>query len=109
MEKYQMNRPYSRPYQTTCGMQRSQMSDCMSVRTMPQNRSDSSSCRSTMPERTGSATEMFSHTDHLALAMAYVPCQKFENTYDLCYALKAGSIFPELCKPFCGKRGVRRC
>ncbi|MBP7906433.1 MAG: spore coat associated protein CotJA, partial [Blautia sp.] len=24
------------------------------------------------------------------------------------YALSVGTIFPQLCKPFCGKRGIRR-
>lgn len=40
------------------------------------------------------------------IAMAYVPWQRFAQTYDLCKALRAGTIFPELDKPFCGKRGV---
>lgn len=41
----------------------------------------------------------------LPLAMAYVPWQTFHHTFDLCKALHVGTIFPELCKPFCGKRG----
>ena len=40
------------------------------------------------------------------LAMAYVPWQRFGQTYDLSKALYTGTIFPELDKPFCGKRGV---
>lgn len=40
------------------------------------------------------------------IAMAYVPWQRFGQTYDLSKALRAGTIFPELDKPFCGKRGV---
>ncbi|HIY02554.1 MAG TPA: spore coat associated protein CotJA [Candidatus Blautia faecipullorum] len=51
---------------------------------------------------------MYEHVDHMEPAMAYVPCQKFTDTYDLCYALSVGTIFPQLCRPFCGKRGVRR-
>ena len=39
------------------------------------------------------------------LAMAYVPWQRFGQTYELSKALCAGTIFPELDKPFCGKRG----
>ncbi len=39
------------------------------------------------------------------IAMAYVPWQRFGQTYDLSKALCAGTIFPELDKPFCGKRG----
>lgn len=38
-------------------------------------------------------------------AMGYVPDQIFCKTYDLCKALKVGTIFPELHKPFCGKGG----
>ncbi|WP_448781825.1 spore coat associated protein CotJA [Blautia sp.] len=40
--------------------------------------------------------------------MAYVPCQEFTANFPLQYALNVGTIFPQLCKPFCGKRGVRR-
>lgn len=43
--------------------------------------------------------------NNLPLAMAYVPWQTFHHTFDLCKALQAGTVFPELCKPFCGKRG----
>ena len=42
------------------------------------------------------------------VAMAYVPCQNFAMTYDLSYALKVGTVFPQLCKPFCGKRGKQK-
>lgn len=53
-------------------------------------------------------TDIYRHVDHLPLAMAYVPMQRFENTFNLCKALQVGTIFPELCKPFCGKRGGGR-
>ena len=49
---------------------------------------------------------MYQHLEHLPVAMAYVPYQKFSDIYDTCYALKVGTIFPVLCKPFCGKRGM---
>ena len=39
------------------------------------------------------------------VVMAYVPYQSFTSAYDLNYALSVGTIFPQLCKPFCGKRG----
>lgn len=39
------------------------------------------------------------------LAMAYVPYQKWENTYPENTALAAGTIFPSLCLPFTGNRG----
>ncbi|MCI7108011.1 MAG: spore coat associated protein CotJA [Agathobacter sp.] len=35
--------------------------------------------------------------------MAYVPWQMFTKTYDPKQALMAGTIFPELDKPFTGK------
>lgn len=39
-------------------------------------------------------------------AMAYVPWQgAFGETFEPCRALQLGTIFPALCKPFCGKRG----
>lgn len=50
-------------------------------------------------------TCIYTHADELPLTMAYVPCQKFSDTFSLCKGLEMGTIFPELCKPFCGKRG----
>lgn len=40
-------------------------------------------------------------------AMAYVPFQIFEKTFEPKQALKAGTIFPELYKPFLGGKGGR--
>ena len=37
-----------------------------------------------------------------ALAMAYVPNQQFGEVYEPCAALIAGTLFPDLDKPFCG-------
>lgn len=42
------------------------------------------------------------------LAMAYVPIQEFDQVYEPMQALRAGTIFPELNKPFTGRRGMRR-
>ncbi|HIV34452.1 MAG TPA: spore coat associated protein CotJA [Candidatus Blautia intestinigallinarum] len=42
----------------------------------------------------------------MPVAMAYVPIQKYEKPYELSYALCVGTIFPALCKPFCGRRGI---
>ena len=39
------------------------------------------------------------------LAMAYVPIQTLENIYDPSYALKRGTLFPELDKPWHPKMG----
>ena len=44
----------------------------------------------------------------MVLAMAYVPWQKFEKTYEPQMALKKGTIFPELDKPFWGRRGMKK-
>lgn len=44
----------------------------------------------------------------LPLAMAYVPWQRWGQTYELDKALQVGTIFPELHKPFLGKRGACR-
>lgn len=41
----------------------------------------------------------------LPLAMAYVPWQRWNQTYELDKALMCGTLFPELNKPFYGKRG----
>lgn len=40
------------------------------------------------------------------IAMAYVPMQQWEETYDPAQALQAGTIFPSLDLPFLG--GMRR-
>ena len=42
------------------------------------------------------------------LAMGYVPCQEWEQTYEPCKGLQAGTMFPSLHKPFCGKGGKCR-
>ena len=42
------------------------------------------------------------------VAMAYVPYQQFEKTYPAEKALSAGTLFPELDKPFYGRRGAPR-
>ncbi len=48
-------------------------------------------------------------SDSFPLAMAYVPWQQWNNTYDLDRALMVGTIFPELDKPFCGVRKKGGC
>lgn len=44
----------------------------------------------------------------LALAMAYVPWQKWGNLYDACQALQQGTVFEALDKPFLGRGGCNR-
>ena len=43
----------------------------------------------------------------MPLAMGYVPWQNFGCTYEAMEGLQAGTIFPELEKPFYGRRGMR--
>lgn len=44
----------------------------------------------------------------MALAMAYVPWQHFQSIYEPDKALQVGTIFPELNKPFTGRRVCRK-
>ena len=45
--------------------------------------------------------------DRFPIAMDYVPWQKFDKIYDdLEKAFRTGTIFPELNKPFTGRRCV---
>lgn len=48
-----------------------------------------------------------SQVDSCPLTMAYVPFQTFTGVYDNATALKNGTLFPELDKPFTGKRNTR--
>ena len=43
----------------------------------------------------------------LPVAMAYVPWQYWNAVYDLEKGLAYGTIFPELNKPFYGRKGMR--
>lgn len=43
----------------------------------------------------------------MPLAMGYVPWQEFECTYEPMQGLRVGTIFPELDKPFYGRKGMR--
>ena len=58
------------------------------------------------PNHTGNGMTSMDAFRQFPIAMAYIPWQQFRQTYDLNKALCAGTIFPELDKPFCGKRGV---
>ena len=46
--------------------------------------------------------------DQYPIAMAYVPWQKFGNTYELEKAFRTGTIFPELDQPFMRARCSER-
>lgn len=109
MEKYQMNRSCARPYQATCGMNRQQMMEPgMSRQTARTDRMNEEPCGCHMSGISPAKAAFYARVDCMPVAMAYVPCQKFTECFDPCRALHAGTIFPDLCKPFCGKRGVKR-
>lgn len=47
------------------------------------------------------------NVDQFPIAMAYVPWQRFDGIYeDLEKAFQVGTVFPELNKPFTGRRCV---
>ena len=47
--------------------------------------------------------------DGLPLGMAYVPMQQYDQMFALDRGLMEGTIFPELCLPFCGRREKCPC
>ena len=49
------------------------------------------------------------HGDDGVLAMAYVHVQRLGEIYDPCTALIAGTLFPDLDKPFCGESTITYC
>lgn len=102
MDRNQSNGSCSRPYQSTCGMQSFVSSNCLAER-----KDSKYNPNNTLPLSSKHDRQDNSHRK--ALAMAYVPFQDYQKTYDLCHALQVGTIFPELCKPFCGKRGKKKC
>lgn len=103
MNNYHMNRNCGRPYQTTCGMNRPQSRECMSARTVEQG-----NCSANHHQEKCHPKISPMPVDEMTPAMGYVPWQKFTDSFDLCYGLQVGTIFPELCRPFCGKRGWKK-
>lgn len=99
-----MNRNCGRPYQTTCGMNRPQNWNYMNTRIAEQDNCSANRCRE---ERCRQICRDMP-VDEMTPAMGYVPWQKFTDSFDLCYGFQVGTIFPELCRPFCGKRGCKR-
>lgn len=73
------------------------------------NTCDQSRCgRMPYASRSRRPKEAWMQEDY-ALAMAYVPMQHFKSVYELDEGLRAGTIFPELNKPFMGWKGGRPC
>ena len=107
MENYRMGCSGNRPYNRTCGMNMPQPSN-RNMNSSECSVRNTTDCSCTIPGVKEKKHKMFSHLQYLEPAMAYVPCQNFAMTYDLSYALKVGTVFPQLCKPFCGKRGKQK-
>lgn len=64
-------------------------------------------CNCNQRERMSCPIEASYDLRNMPLGMAYVPWQHFHTVYDVDKALGCGTIFPELYKPFLGKRGAR--
>ena len=92
----------TRPVQDSCPPYTRPMPEPRPSCTRPMQDS-CSPCTRPMPENPSPCEDMCGYP----IAMAYVPAQVFNTTYDLNRALEVGTIFPELHKPFCGKRCVR--
>lgn len=60
------------------------------------------SCAGDARHVTGAMNIPYKHHDNQVVAMAYVPWQRWDKTYEPCRALSIGTIFPELNKPFEG-------
>lgn len=103
MDNYRMNRSGQRPYNRTCGMMTSAPMPANSCCQMPSAQASCPCSKGDFSDET-----MYDYLKHLTPAMAYVPLQTFTTVYEPDYALCVGTVFPQLCKPFCGKRGVRR-
>ena len=73
-------------------------------RTMPDT---SCPCHETVPMNGCPNTRDF-FPANMPIAMAYVPWQQFGPLYDIEKGLMVGTIFPELDKPFLGRRAFRR-
>lgn len=61
-----------------------------------------------MEERSMENYHMEQHSMQKPLAMGYVPMQVWSEPLPICRALRIGTIFEELHKPFCGKGGACR-
>lgn len=79
---------------------------CGNARTM-NNACDSCGNARMMHQHDDCGNSMRDELRGMPIAMGYVPWQKFGCTYEPMEGLHAGTIFPELEKPFYGRRGYR--
>lgn len=97
MDRYQMNRQ---------GINRQGYSQYRANRT----NCDANNCSAPAPASEPSGCGCDTATapvDEMALAMGYIPMQRYNTTFEPCKALRVGTVFPELCKQFVGKRGKK--
>lgn len=80
-----------------------------------QQRRASESCEGRVPEREMPKNKKpeqcecrYDVLEDLPIAMAYVPWQKWRNLCKPCNALRMGTIFEDLYKPFYGRGGCNR-
>ena len=71
------------------------------------NNCDSCGNASMMHQHGDCGNSMHDELRGMPIAMGYVPWQNFGCTYEPMEGLQAGTIFPELEKPFYGRRGMR--
>ncbi|MCD7883786.1 MAG: spore coat associated protein CotJA [Lachnospiraceae bacterium] len=71
---------------------------------MPDRNSQNCGCQKGPNQWVGNIYQHLSEAN-APLAMSYVPYQSWETPYEPCTALKEGTVFQSLCKPFCGKGG----
>lgn len=64
-------------------------------------------CYQSQRQRNCPGREVYAEASQKPIAMAYVPCQRWERIYDLKKGFCNGTIFEELYKPFQGTGG--RC
>ena len=72
----------------------------------PAERSEKAAHRHSNTRSTGMGMDRFSDVmlKNLPLTMAYLPFQQIEGVYNQEEALKSGTLFPNLDKPFLGRK-----
>ena len=99
---------YENRYANNQMMPRTQVGcdNCSNARTM-NNACDSCENARMMHQHDDCGNSRRDELRGMPIAMGYVPWQNFGCTYEPMEGLHAGTIFPELEKPFYGRRGYR--
>ena len=124
MDRFQMNRSGCRPYQYTCGMNggMAARNDCSSSDMANHGSQNGNHCNS-MKKKYAERKPVDAKCREPETALTrrcirilniwfrqWLMChaRNLRLRFELKKALQVGTIFPELCKPFCGRRGGRR-